>query len=103
MDKKTTIILNKYIDLLISKKIDIRNAYLFGSYAKNKQYSESDIDIAIIVGKEIDKIDFQTQLLLLAYEIDTRIEPHPFYIDDFNENNPFAREIKKTGINLINK
>ena len=103
MDKKTTIILNKYIDLLISKKIDIRNAYLFGSYAKNKQYSESDIDIAIIVGKKIDKIDFQTQLLLLAYEIDTRIEPHPFYIDDFNENNPSAREIKKTGINLINK
>ena len=103
MDKKTAIILNKYIDLLISKKYDIRSAYLFGSYAKNKQNPESDLDIAIIVGKKIDKIDFQTQLLLLAYEIDNRIEPHPFYIKDFNNNNPFAYEIQKTGINLINK
>lgn len=103
MDKRTTKIINLYIKYLKKKNIDIKKVYLFGSYAKNKQNKNSDIDIAIIIDKDsIDKIDMQIQLLLVAYEIDTRIEPHPFSISDFLGNNPFVNEIKRTGIELIN-
>jgi uncharacterized protein len=47
-----------------------------------------------------DKFDVQVKLLLLASEFDTRIEPHPISNEDFNSNNPFALEIKKTGIEI---
>jgi len=40
------------------------------------------------------------QLLLIASKYDTRIEPHPISNKDFNSKNPFAYEIKKTGIEI---
>jgi hypothetical protein len=36
----------------------------------------------------------------LRRKIDTRIEPHPFKVEDFNESHPFAFEILKTGIEV---
>jgi hypothetical protein len=38
-----------------------------------------------------------TQLMIMAATIDSRIEPHPISHDDFNSGNPFVVEIKKTG------
>jgi hypothetical protein len=38
--------------------------------------------------------------MILASEIDSRIEPHPFSLDDFQFGNPFASEIMKTGIRI---
>ena len=40
----------------------------------------------------------------LSRKIDLRIEPHPIKELDFNSLNPFAYEIKNTGIEvLVNK
>jgi len=39
--------------------------------------------------------------MLLASQIDTRIEPHPVSVDDFQSDNPFVAEIKKTGFELL--
>jgi len=36
-------------------------------------------------------------LLKLRRSIDVRIEPHPFEFEDFDDSNPFASEIIKTG------
>ena len=38
--------------------------------------------------------------MMLASQIDYRIEPHPFSKEEFYSDNPFAAEIKKTGIEL---
>ena len=64
---------------------------------------DSDIDLAVIFSQLIDaeRFDIQVQLLLTASQFDSRIEPHPFSVDDFYSGNPFAEEIKRTGLELL--
>ena len=84
----------------IPKSMEIKKAYLFGSYAKGNEHIDSDIDIAIVVGRMDDFFSIQMQLMRLRRTIDLRIEPHPIWEGDFNIQNPFAYEIQKTGIEL---
>ncbi len=102
MDKNIDNSIAKYLELIKNKYSDIEQVYLFGSYAKGKSTDESDIDIALIF-KNLDdslRFDIQVQLMLLAAEVDSRIEPHPISLEDFNSGNPFVVEIKKSGIEI---
>ncbi|MCK9414031.1 MAG: nucleotidyltransferase domain-containing protein [Prolixibacteraceae bacterium] len=81
--------------------MELKKAYLFGSYAKGKEHTDSDIDIAVIVGHMDDFFSAQMQLMRLRRSIDLRIEPHPIFEGDFNIQNPFAYEIEQTGISLM--
>jgi len=49
------------------------------------------------------RFDLQAQLMLLAAQIDSKIEPHPLLQNDFNSGNPFVAEIKKSGIEVLSK
>lgn len=102
MDKNIDSTIIKYINLIKTQFNDIKIVYLFGSYAKGKSTEDSDIDIALIFNELDDskRFELQVQLMMLAAQIDTRIEPHPFSYDDFNSENPFVNEIKKTGIEI---
>ena len=93
-------IARKYINNL-PENIDVKVAYLFGSYAKNAQTDESDIDIAIVIENMSDFFEVQMQLLRSRRSIDLRIEPHPISLNDFNELNPLADEIMHSGIRLL--
>ena len=98
MDKNEAItIARAYIDL-IGNKYEIKETFLFGSYAKGTNHQDSDIDIAVIVRDNVDIIDTQIELMKLRRKIDLRIEPHPFKEADFNRTNPVANEILKYGI-----
>jgi len=102
MDKKIDKIIRQYIVTVAKQTPGFLTAYLFGSYAKNNQRAESDIDIALIIDnlKDSDKFDIQVQLMLLASRFDSRIEPHPLSKQDLYSDNPFAHEIIKTGIEI---
>lgn len=102
MDKITINSINKFVSEAIKANPNIINAFLFGSFAKNQEQADSDIDIAFIVENLLDdaRFDLQVQLLLLASKYDTRIEPHPLSKEDFISNNPFVLEIKKTGLEI---
>jgi uncharacterized protein len=102
MDKKIDNIIRQYIASVASQTPGFVTAYLFGSFAKNNQRPESDIDIALIIDnlKDTDKFDIQVQLMLLASKFDSRIEPHPLSKQDLISDNPFVHEIKKTGIEI---
>ncbi|MEA2105990.1 MAG: nucleotidyltransferase domain-containing protein [Bacteroidota bacterium] len=102
MDENIDVAIAKYLDLIKEKFPDIEKVYLFGSYAKGKSTKDSDIDIALIFTNLDDskRFDIQVQLMMLAAEIDSRIEPHPISHDDFVSGNPFVIEIKKTGIEV---
>jgi|SRR5690606_4208441 predicted nucleotidyltransferase len=102
MDKKVNIAINKYIKLIRNKYLNIEKAYLFGSYAKGASNLDSDIDLALIFLNLDDsmRFDLQVQLMLMAAQIDSRIEPHPISHDDFLSGNPFVMEIRKTGIEI---
>lgn len=99
MDKRVIKIINSYILYLKKSNLEFDKVYLFGSYAKNKQSDYSDIDLAFIFDKrkQIDYFDLQVQMLTLASDIDSRIEPHPMSSDDFTPENPLAFEIINTG------
>ena len=100
--KLVTSLVERYIDILKQKHIEVEKAYLFGSYAKGTANEWSDIDVAILT-KEIigDSFDFKFLLMKIARDIDIDIEPHPYLIDEFTEDNPFAAEILKTGQQII--
>jgi predicted nucleotidyltransferase len=100
MDKgEALIIANLYIDS-ISNKYTIIQAYLFGSFAKGTNHEDSDIDVAVVVNNVADIIDTQIDMMKLRRKIDLRIEPHPFEISDFNQNDPLVNEILKHGIKI---
>lgn len=84
----------------IPAKLELKKAYLFGSYAKGNQRPDSDIDIAVVIGKMDDFFAVQMLLMRLRRDIDLRIEPHLIWEDDFNIQNPLAYEIEKTGLEL---
>ena len=99
MDKGINKIINRYIVHLKQSDLHFERVFLFGSYAKNKQSAYSDIDLAFIFDgkKPLDYFDLQVQMLILASDIDTRIEPHPISSDDFTPDNPLAFEILTNG------
>jgi uncharacterized protein len=85
---------------LIPANLMMKRTYLFGSYTKGDEREESDIDIAIVLGNKDDFFETQMQLMRLRRKIDLRIEPHPISEKDFNDLNPFAFEIRRTGIEI---
>ncbi|OFX17136.1 MAG: hypothetical protein A2033_09675 [Bacteroidetes bacterium GWA2_31_9] len=99
MDKIEVIKKLKQFKLLLANYFDIDKVYLFGSYAKNTNNQDSDIDVAIIVNK-INGDYFTTTPLLwkLRRQIDDRIEPILF--EKGNDKSGFIDEIKKFGIEI---
>lgn len=95
-------IINRYINALKDRNIKILGSFLFGSYAQGMESEWSDIDVAILTDEFIgDSFDFTFLLMKIAREIDADIEPHPFLVAEFNEENPVAVEILKTGQKIL--
>jgi len=98
MDKVTTLnILIAFLKAIPKEKYDLSKAYLFGSYARNNQHEESDIDLALVIRNLPDPFSAQVELMKLRRDFDLRIEPHPFRESDFSTQNPLVFEILKYG------
>lgn len=94
--------IKEYAEVLQENGINVWRMYLFGSRLKNKFTPESDIDLAIFLNKDnIDGFREDVQLMHLRRKVDLRIEPHAFAMSDFDETNPFIKEIVKTGKRII--
>jgi len=96
-------IANKFI-ALISTEFAVKSVYLFGSYAKGTAHdnSDSDIDIAIVSDK-FEGRRFWDREKLRKYVIKSSfdLEVHPYKTDDFTEDDPFVKEILKTGLKIV--
>ncbi|TCO07960.1 nucleotidyltransferase domain-containing protein [Natronoflexus pectinivorans] len=98
MDKGEALkIANQYLDKVSSIYV-VLQAYMIGSFAKGTNHADSDIDIALVVKNVSDIIDTQIELMKMRRNVDLRIEPHPFVINDFNSDNPVVNEILTSGI-----
>lgn len=85
----------------LEDKLHLNGVYLFGSYASGAHHDDSDIDIAIVSDSFTGNlVEDRANLLFLKYDIDNRIEPHPFLPKDFTSDNPLAEEILSTGIRI---
>jgi predicted nucleotidyltransferase len=99
MDKGEAINKVKEYGILLKKHIPLEKIYLFGSYAKNTNRTDSDIDVAIVVKKiEGDYFIIQPLLWKLRRQIDDRIEP--ILIEKDNDTSGFLIEIQRNGIEI---
>ena len=94
--------INKYLQALSRNNIPIKEAILFGSYATGNYQEWSDIDIALVSDIfEGDRIDDKDKIRAITLSVSSEIEVIPFTPDDFNKQNPFVKQILKTGIKLV--
>ena len=96
-------IAKKYAEKLKKENYPFSAVYLFGSYAKGKTGKRSDIDVAVVSDK-LKKDWNRNEDILWKYtiDIDSRIEPIGFTVEDFkNACDPMVAEIKKTGIRVV--
>ncbi len=100
IDIKKTI--ESYLTLLRRNNFSIKEAYLFGSYAKGLQSEWSDIDIALVSDIfEGVRIRDKDKIRRLTLSVSSSLEVVPFRPEDFSPDNPFAKEIIDTGIRLV--
>ncbi len=101
MDKRTALEIGKRFIKSLPAKYTIKQAFLFGSYAKETAHEYRDIDIALVLPKYSNAFDARVARMKISRKIDLRIEPHPIVEKEFISLNPLASEILKYGIALI--
>ena len=95
-------ILDSYVDVLKKGDIHIDAAFLFGSYSRGTSNEWSDIDVALVSDSFTgDRIRDRDSVRTSTRQVSSLIEVIPFPKKDFNEDNPFAREIMRTGIRIM--
>jgi len=95
------IVLN-YVNLLEQEEFPVKEAYLFGSFAKGVSHNGSDIDICIVSPKFNPNNDkLRLFLWQKRRDVDYRIEPVGFNPADFVEQDPLVYEIKNFGIRVV--
>jgi predicted nucleotidyltransferase len=100
-EKQIKNIAAQYAELL-KKHVELHSLYVYGSHASGKYTEDSDIDIAVVAdGFTGDLIEDTLKLMKVRRSVDNRIEPHPFSIEQFNEDDPMAKEIMNSGIRIV--
>ena len=90
--------IDAYVRRLSEHGVPVWRVYLYGSYANGVARAESDVDLAVFLDKDdIEGFREDVELMRLRWDVDLRIEPHAFARSDFDETNPFIREIVETG------
>lgn len=91
----------KFVEKVRGDGITVEAAYLFGSWVQGRANEWSDIDLAIVSPAFEGKTFYDRRKLYPAIiAIETAIEPHPYRPQDFNDSDPFVREILRTGIRI---
>jgi predicted nucleotidyltransferase len=100
MDKGEAIAKVKQYSNLLKQHMQFDKIYLFGSFAKETNREDSDIDVAILVNKlDGDFFSIHPLLWKLRRQIDDRIEPIIIEMD-FDDAD-FYKEIQNHGIQII--
>jgi predicted nucleotidyltransferase len=94
-------IINTYLTSLHENGIQIKEAILFGSYAKGRSNQASDIDLAL-VSDQFEGIRFKdrNKIRRITISISSDLEVLPFNPKDFTPEDPLVKEILDTGIRL---
>lgn len=88
--------LQEKVKRIVLEKVDCEAIILFGSYARNTQNVESDIDIAIKTKKVITKKD----IFYITQELEEELKKDIDLIDIANIGDGFRYEILMNGIIL---
>ncbi|MDC1067800.1 nucleotidyltransferase domain-containing protein [Candidatus Kapabacteria bacterium] len=101
MTEKVKQTLEELILIIRSENLPLEQVYLFGAYSTGKYDASSRIDTALVFTEFEDLDIFQKYLNRLKRKIDFKLELYPFTTDSFNLDDPLAKQILKTGINIL--
>ncbi|MCK4762818.1 MAG: nucleotidyltransferase domain-containing protein [Candidatus Aminicenantes bacterium] len=97
MDKAEVVEKLKVYANLVKKYFPVKMVILFGSYSRDCAREDSDIDVAVVVESlENDSFSSEIELFKLRRQIDSRIEPVLFEVDQ-KDPSGFFRTILETG------
>jgi len=92
-------------EIILDYVADVKNemlvdkVYLFGSYAKGLASEHSDVDLCFFVPSFDSRrsVDIIAKLLSMTDKYNMFIEPHVFQTSDIEEDNPFVKEVLRSG------
>ncbi len=90
-------ILKSIIECL--KSFECKVIYIFGSYATGKVNEESDIDIAFLSDKKIEKYD----IFIKAQEISSKVNREIDLIDLKDSTTVFQNQVVRNGVVILDK
>jgi predicted nucleotidyltransferase len=103
MAKKQIIdIARKYLILLREEGIEVDRIYLYGSYSKEKETEDSDIDLMIVASSD-NTDDYNTgKIWALTKKVNSRIEPYLVSKKRFetDDTSPIIQIVKREGIEI---
>jgi predicted nucleotidyltransferase len=89
----------EFLRVLRAQDIEIKAAFLYGSFAAGTAGPDSDIDVAVISSDLTgDRLQDWMRLNYEATRIDPRFEVIGFRPEQFRDEHPLAWEVKKWGI-----
>ena len=96
-------IINQYVSD-VKEVLPINKVYLYGSYANGTAQWDSDVDICFFS----DSFTTQNSMNVIGhlyklkrkYNKDLCLEPNAFPLSELNNDNPFVKEILRTGIEI---
>ncbi|MBI4360040.1 MAG: nucleotidyltransferase domain-containing protein [Candidatus Jacksonbacteria bacterium] len=92
-------IVRQYVRSLEERNFPIKQAFLFGSYAKGNFKSHSDIDVCVISDR-FNNEKVRLKIWQLRHDIDIRIQPIIYHPRDFKRYDPLVHEIMTHGIRI---
>jgi predicted nucleotidyltransferase len=83
----------------VEKVFPLDKAVLFGSYAKGTAVWDSDVDVCFFseAFTAMRRVDAIAELLHIAGKYDIWIEPIAFSTSELFNDNPFVKEVLRTG------
>jgi uncharacterized protein len=88
---------------LIASGFPLKQAILFGSYTRNEQRADSDIDLALVADEFVGVGYFDLKHfahIKVSKDEYSSIETHTFSTTYFQQGDPFIEEIKRTGTTI---
>ena len=98
LDQNILKTINAYLNVLREHQLSFESVWLFGSFAENRAFEDSDIDIAMVMTGVKNKFYKELELTKYRRGVDSRIEPHIITADDLDS--PLYKEVTKRGIRI---
>ena len=95
-------IINTYRYALQKNHIPVNQMVLFGSYAQGNYKEWSDIDIALVSDIfEGKRFEDRGKIRRINLSVSSDLEVLPYRPEDFTPDDPFVKEIIKTGVKIV--
>jgi len=97
-------IINQYVSD-VKTVMPIDKVYLYGSYANGTARWDSDVDLCFF--SESFTVENTMQIISHLFELKRRynkdicLEPNAFPLSELSNDNPFVKEILRTGMEII--